>query len=540
MDDLLISDSINEEILVDFDPDSFTEAWQQNQAWAVTFTAIKTQRNAFAFELLQNENTVTYKGQQFVIKDCEPQATGAVLTKQVTANHVMFTCQDWRQDNQDTKTWSIEDALHWAFDGNALGFTFEVIGSFPTVQMENFGDANALDLLNKVLGSFGGVVDADNRHIIVYSAAEWGSQTNKQIRYQYNTDSVQCTIDTTGLKTIIKGFGAQNEDGSYVFAPVTYTSPNINKYGPRYADPVRDERFTNVESMQAYLPTQLQDNPIVSLTTPLKRVEDVQKGEHWLLIYEPMQLDLDSQIVAYNKYPYSPGKPPDVTWSNATKDMVNIMSNLSSAASTVSKAISTDGTIKDSALGTTVSDALQKINGVITTDGDLDLSKSAGRLPDEQVSVGPQTAFAEGYDPSKISVPSYSLVTQSADGLMFHIDKKKLDGIEVNSDGTVMIPIATAIKNGLLSKEFYQVISSIPYMGIVGQDGELTYKVIVSDTVNGGIMSAEDVKKLHSLNADDNGAVITATESEDGLMSSTDKQNLDDLMDRVAALEGGS
>ncbi|MDF2571616.1 MAG: hypothetical protein K0R55_3220, partial [Sporomusa sp.] len=343
--------------------------------------------------------TVIYRGQQFVIKDCEPQATGAVLTKQVTANHVMFTCQDWRQDNQDTKTWSIGDALHWAFDGNDLGFTFETIGSFPTVQMENFGDANALDLLNKVLSSFGGVVDAGNKHIIVYSAAEWGSETNKQIRYQYNTDNVQCTIDTTGLKTIIKGYGAQNEDGSYVFDPVTYTSPNADKYGPRRADPVRDERFTNVEAMQAYLPTQLQDNPIVSLTTPLKRVEDVQKGEHWLLIYEPMQLDLDSQIVAYSKYPYSPGKPPDVTWSNATKDMVSIMSNLSSATSTVNKVINSDGTIKDSALGTTVSDTLQKINGVVTADGDLDLSKAVGRLDDSQVSVGPQTSFADGYDP---------------------------------------------------------------------------------------------------------------------------------------------
>lgn len=402
MDDLLVSDGTNEEILVDFDPDTFTEAWQQNQAWSISFTAIKTARNAYSFDLLQNENLVIYNGQTFVIKDCEPQATGSVLTKAVTANHIMFTCQDWHQDNQNSKTWSITDALNWAFQGNPLGFDYEVIGSFDTQQMDNFGDANALDMLNTILSTFGGIVDANNKHLIIYSAAEWGSTTNKQVRYQYNTDTVQCTIDTTGLKTIIKGYGAQNDDGTYVFDPVTYTSPNVDKYGPRYADPIRDDRFTDSASMLAYLPTQIQDNPVVSLTTPLKRVEDVQKGEHWLLIYEPMQLDLDVQIVAYNKYPYSPGKPPDVTWSNTVKDAVNIMSSLSAAASTVNKAIDPNGTIKGTALGTTVSDSLAKINSVVTTDGNVDLSKTEGRLTADKISVGSGTQFADGYDPSTI------------------------------------------------------------------------------------------------------------------------------------------
>jgi 2-C-methyl-D-erythritol 4-phosphate cytidylyltransferase len=76
-------------------------------------------------------------------------------------------------------------------------------------------------------------------------------------------------------------------------------------------------------------------------------------------------------------------------------------------------------------------------------------------------------------------------------------------------------------------------------MGVVDEGGVTTYKVIISDTINGGIMSPEDVKKVHSLNADETGAVITATESNDGLMGFTDKQNLDELMDRVAALEQG-
>ncbi|MCO7175563.1 phage tail protein [Sporolactobacillus kofuensis] len=494
MDDLLINDGVNEEILIDFDPDSFKEDWQKNSAWSIGFTVPRTVRNAITYDMIQGDKIIIYEGQQFIIKSLNPNATGPVTYKEVTAPHIYFTCQDHRQYDQQSKIWSIDEAMHWAFDNNVLGFDFEIIGSFPTVQIDNFGDNDALSMLSDILNKFGAILEADNKHLILYSAAEWGSISEKVIRYQHNTDGVQCTVDTSNLKTVIRGYGKQNDDGSYVFDPVTYTSPNITKYGERHAAPIRDDRFLYADSMLTYLQTQLQDEPVVSLSAPLKTKEDISRGEHRLLIYEPLNLDTDVQIIAYSKYPRS-NKPPEVTFSNSTKNMVDVMSSFANVGTTVGKVIDDNGQVRTEALGTTVADAVQKINSVVTSDDLLDLTKSTGKIQESQARIGPGTTFAAGYDP-------------------------------IQQDG---IPLATDAIDGLLSKEYHQIVASLPEVGIVGPGGQVTYKVLVSDVVFGGLMSPEDVKKVHSLLANEDGSVAEATETDDGLLGFIDKQNLNKL-----------
>ncbi|PAD94370.1 phage tail protein, partial [Terribacillus saccharophilus] len=51
------------------------------------------------------------------------------------------------------------------------------------------------------------------------------------------------------------------------------------------------------------------------------------KGDYWLVIYEPLGLDIDVQIVAYKKYPFI-NKPPDITLSNSKEDIINIQVQL--------------------------------------------------------------------------------------------------------------------------------------------------------------------------------------------------------------------
>lgn len=431
MDDLLVNDGVNEEILIDFDPDSFKEDWQKNSAWSVGFTIPKTVRNAFTYDMIQADKVIIYNGQQFIIKSLNPNAAGPVTYKEVTAPHIYFTCQDHRRYEQQSKVWAIDEAMHWAFDGNVLGFTFEIIGSFPTVQIDNFGDNDALSMLSDILNKFGAILEADNRHLILYSAAEWGSVTEKVIRYQYNTDGVQCTVDTSNLKTVIKGYGKQNDDGSYVFDPVTYTSPNITKYGERHAAPIRDDRFLYADSMTDYLKTQLQDEPVVSLSAPLKVKEEINRGEHRLLIYEPLNLDTDVQIVAYTKYPKS-NKPPEVTFSNSTKNIVDVMSSFASVGATIGKVIDDTGQVRTDALSPTIAEAVQKINSVVTGDDLLDLAKSTGKIQENQARIGPGTTFADGYDPSQIT-PNVPLASETQDGMESKAHFKAINSLPVDS-----------------------------------------------------------------------------------------------------------
>jgi len=438
--DLIVNNSIDEEILVDFNADDLAEEWQKNSTWSVNFSVTKTKRNAYAFDMLQQEAMICLDGQWFVIKQLEPTASGKVLSKSITANHVYFTCQDHRQYNQKSQTWSIEDALHWTFDGNKLCFTWEVVGHFEKVQMDNFGDANALSMVETIISSFNAVLDADNKHLIFYAPDSWGQITNNQFRYLYNTDTVNCQIDTTELKTVIRGYGKQNDDGTYVFPYVTYKSPYVAQWGERHADPIRDDRFTKAESMLAYLKTQLQDTPAVTLSITVKRKEEINKGDHWLLIYEPMNFDTDVEVIGYKKYPFSAYKPPEVTFSNDAKDMTGILSSFNRVGKIVNAAIDKRGNVKTSAIT---------------------------KLPDNKVSVGPGTSFSPGYDPTQLDIPNYSLVTPTSDGLMAAADKQKLDLIVVDTSGNVIvnIPLASATENGLMSKEDFAKLGRILFSG---------------------------------------------------------------------------
>jgi Protein of unknown function (DUF1142). len=528
MDDLLVNDGTNEEILIDYDPASLTEEWQKNSAWSLSLTALKTVRNALTYAMLKNESKIIYQGQQFLINHTEPKGAGPLATVDITAPHIYFTCQDHRQYEQQSKVWSIDEAMDWSFGGNVLGFTWEVIGSFPTVQIDNFGDANALSMLGDILSKFGGVLEADNKHLIIYSEVEWGSVTDKQIRYQYNTDEVQLSIDTGAIKTVIRGYGKQNEDGSYVFDPITYESPNINIYGERHADPVRDDRFTNPDSMLAYLPSQLQDEPDVSITAPLKVKEDVQRGEHRMLIYEPMNLDIDVQIIAYKKYP-AVNKPPEVTSSNIVKDVVDVMSGFSTAASTVNKVIDSSGTIKDTALGTTVSESVAKINDLTTSDGKLDLTKSEGKIQESQSQIGPETTFAPGYDPSQSE--SIPLATGSSDGLLSANDKNKLDDIPGQGNALDV----TAIDKGLAFPEMYKTWNSIPK--------DTNWAITLVTLTDPGLMAAIDKKYLDLLKSwtsdpDIVPQTFNPTVKPDGMIDMPLADWIKSLNDRITALGG--
>jgi Prophage endopeptidase tail len=329
MIDIIVTDMDEQfsEILVGFDRASFTEEWSKNATQQISFSVTKTQRNAFAFDLLEHESFVEYDGEIYVVKQLTTKAAGYTIQKDVTATHISFTAQDdWAEATKSGKL-TIEDCLQLLFNGNSLGFTWEVIGSFPSVEQENFGNKSLLDGVNEIQEDYGAIMVPRNKHLVFYDPDSFGERTENFIRYKYNTDDLQLQFDTTNLKTVVKGFGKQKDDGTYYFDPITYTSPNISKWGRRVAAPVSDERFTNPDSMLQSLKNSLQDYPTISVSVSLKRKIDVGKGDYWLVIYEPLGLDIDVQIVAYKKYPFI-NKPPDITLSNSKEDIINIQVQL--------------------------------------------------------------------------------------------------------------------------------------------------------------------------------------------------------------------
>lgn len=333
MIDIIIQnyEKTKKEILVDYDKGSFFENWQQNETWEVSFDVKKTKNNSYTFDLIDYESSVLWDGQEFIIKAMTSSAEGQSVSKSVTATHVYYTIQDGYQYDEVTGKKSINELLSHIFKAGNRGFSWEVVDSnkkFLTVEQENFGNANYLKLIEEILADFDAVVIPDNKRLTFYPRSEYGRKTEEQIRYKFNTDSVKFDIDTYSLKTQIKGFGKKKEDETYYFSPITYTSPESEKWGIRVQDPVEDERYTISGNMSERLKKDLQDYPSISGSVTLKWRITPQKGDYVPFIYEPLNIKTYIQIVGIKTYPALPNKPPEITLSNTKKTMTSILANL--------------------------------------------------------------------------------------------------------------------------------------------------------------------------------------------------------------------
>ncbi|MEQ7314016.1 MULTISPECIES: phage tail protein [Enterococcus] len=333
MKDIFIQDyeKTKKEILADYDKSTFTENWQENETWEISFTIVKTKFNELAFDLVDYENSVFFNGQEFIVKQMGVSAEGAAITKTVTATHIYYTMQDGFQYDTITGTRSINQLLEHVFKPDSRGFTWNVVDpnkKFLPVEQENFGNGNYLKLVEEILKDYDAIVIPDNKNLTFFPRSEYGKKTEEQIRYKYNTDSVKFDIDTLNLKTQIKGFGKKKEDDTYYFTPITYTSKQSEKWGIRVQSPVSDDRYTVSGNMLERLKTDLQDYPTITGTVTMKWRVEPNKGDYVAFVYEPLGVNTYIQVVGIKTYPAIPNKPPEITLSNTKKTMTAILAEM--------------------------------------------------------------------------------------------------------------------------------------------------------------------------------------------------------------------
>lgn len=318
-------------IIEDIDPESFT-VQDSDEMYSVDFTVVGVRplKNV-SYEMIENESSIIYQGEEFVIKQCKEYAKGSVCAKEVKAVHIMFTIQDCYQYDTISGTKSINECLTHIFKADSKGFKFEVRntnGVISRVEHENFGNDNLLKLIEKVMDDYDVALVRNNKTLIFIPNTYFSNQTNNQIRYLYNTDDVSFDIDTYNLKTQIKGFGKKKDDGAWHFEPVTYTSPQISKWGIRIQAPVDDERYTIRSNMLERLKKDLQDYPTVSGSVSMKELDfEVKRGDLVRFIYEPLNINQWIKVVGVTYYPLS-NKMPVVELDSNKKTMSSYVASL--------------------------------------------------------------------------------------------------------------------------------------------------------------------------------------------------------------------
>ena len=210
------------EILIDFDPSTFKYEYEVNNERSISFTAYKTNVNADVFNMLQNEAIVLWKGQKYMIKQTQIKSDNKMLTVEVTAKHIFMEFQNHYilkdleneemnnevSEDEDKPSYTLEQYLQFGFDGNKLGFTYQIVGDFNNrVIIDELGNKNGMEYLVEGSELFDYIYFADNKKIYIYVPDKFYKMSEEVIRYKYNTDEVSASVTTTDLKTYIRGYG---------------------------------------------------------------------------------------------------------------------------------------------------------------------------------------------------------------------------------------------------------------------------------------------------------------------------------------------
>lgn len=282
-----------------------------NGDFSLSFTSLNTENNKHSYGLLTEESIVELDNQEFRVKKVNESRN----RKTIVAQHVFFDLIDQMiyEINGGTKT--IDEFFNIALNGTE--WTFDNMDINYSRLIPDFGEDNALSLIRLICEVFECEISIEpNRHLKIFKRI--GENNDAQFRYKHNIKTLQKSIDTSKLSTVIKGYGGEGLE-------VTYTSPNASIYGERHAEPIRDDRFTIADSLIERLKQEISDVPEVSIQ--LETVDlglDVGLGDSVWTIYEPMNLEFLQRVISRKWYPFTK-RSPVVTLSNKQKALSDLL-----------------------------------------------------------------------------------------------------------------------------------------------------------------------------------------------------------------------
>ncbi|MDR4995830.1 phage tail spike protein [Bacillus altitudinis] len=333
-----------------------------------SFTLPRTQENATEFELLVVDNILyldekKYNHQKYYITNVSLHQENGVLTKTVTAAHIFSVLLiNNRIEKTVSKKLSIKEALDIALKGTDFKYVIHANdGDIPSVEQENFGEKNSTELMDEIIEDYGIELDVDNYKIHVYK--KMGQVIDFVLDSRYNMPGITITTDSQNCTTRAWGYGAQKETDSvseskgdgkdqkevkkdeekepeYVFEPVLYIHPDEDKFliegKPRWAEPIKDERYKKAGSIISALKKHVNPYPEMTVEVEFQKIYEPKlleiEQDFWLgdTIHviadtaDGITFEDDLRVVSIQHNPLNPYSSPTITFANFRKDIQRI------------------------------------------------------------------------------------------------------------------------------------------------------------------------------------------------------------------------
>src|SRR5699024_9836838 len=120
-------------------------------------------------------------------------------------HYILKDLENEEMNNEETTdeekpSYTLEQYLQFGFNGNVLGFTYEIIGDFnKRVVIDDLGNQNGIEFLTEGADLFNYIYFADNKKIYIYKPEKFYKMSHEVIRYKFNTDEVSANVTTTDM-----------------------------------------------------------------------------------------------------------------------------------------------------------------------------------------------------------------------------------------------------------------------------------------------------------------------------------------------------
>lgn len=329
-----------------------------------SFTLPRTKENAAEFELLVVDNILyldekKYNHQKYYITNVSLHQENGMLTKTVTAAHIFSVLLiNNRIEKTVSKKLSIKEALDIALKGTDFKYVIHAKeGEIASAEQENFGEKNSTELMDEIIEDYDIELDVDNYKIHVYK--KMGQEIDFVLDSRYNMPGITITTDSQNCTTRAWGYGAQKEIDSaseskdddkttedeekepeYVFEPVLYIHPDEDKFliegKPRWAEPIKDERYKKSSSIISALKKHVNPYPEMTVEVEFQKIYEPKlleiEQDFWLgdTIHviadtaDGITFEDDLRVVSLQHNPLNPYSSPTITFANFRKDIQRI------------------------------------------------------------------------------------------------------------------------------------------------------------------------------------------------------------------------